>query len=168
VEGRSPHLSEIERLVEEVEHLSLRGRALGSTTGGLAYLFTDIPGVQDLVTRPSEEEASGFDVRLPYRERGLENISDLEYLYGYMIGSENLGLCLFTAFAVLESPHGLEVLARLVEVKTGKKMPGGEIIKEGLQCIKNISEYEKDLYNQCQLGRIPEFIKVLLRYFQNP
>jgi hypothetical protein len=27
-----------------------------------------------------------------------------------MIGSENLGLCLFTAFAVLESPHGLFIL----------------------------------------------------------
>jgi len=165
-EGTSGQLSAIEHLAEEVEKLSLRGRALASTTAGLAALFADDPALQPLVTRPSEKEASSFIVRLPYREEGLEDISDLDYLFAYTIVSANLGLCLFTSFALLESPRGLQILSNLIEAKTGEKIPAGEIIREGLQCIRSNEILEEELRNLQQLRRIPEFIKVLLRYFQ--
>ena len=133
-EGTPWQLSAIEHMAEEVERLSLRGRALGSMTAGLAALFADDPALQPLVTRPSEKEAPAFVIRLPYREEGLEDISDLDYLSAYTIASTNLGLCLFTSFALLESPQGLQILSNLIEAKTGEKISAREIIREGLQC----------------------------------
>lgn len=165
-ERLQPDQELIRTLLQEVTDGQLRGRLLGLTTAGLQQVYADLPQLEELVTRPAVREAEQFDVGIPHRAVGLDDLSDLEYLHSYLLASENLGLCLFTAFAVLDDAEGQSVLADLVAARIGRPVSVMELIQAGRDCLCQIAQAEAAILTAGCLPRVPEFVKVLYRYLQ--
>ncbi len=155
----------VETLLGEVQRLTTRGRVVAGATKGVAALYPDQPSIQEMVTRPSTDEAARFTVNMPHKAPECADMNDMDYLYAYMLGTENLGLCLFTAFAVLDHAEGQEILARIVTAKAGQPTTVADIIQAGEQTLEETLEVDAALREQGAAPRIPEFVKVLYRYF---
>ena len=153
------------RLLDELEQATPIGRIIGSTSGGIHALYADHRGTAKMVTRAATVEHDKFDIRMPNRVTGANELSDLEYLYSYILASQNIGLCLFTAFAILDSPDGLQRLSDMVSAKTGIPMTPLGIIQSGFRSLTREREYEVESMKAGMLDNIPEFVKVLYRYF---
>ncbi len=156
----------VETLLDEVSRLTTRGRVVAGATSGIAALYPDQPSVQAMVTRPSTDEAARFTVSMPHKAPACADLSDMDYLYAYMLGTGNLGLCLFTSFAVLDHAEGQEILAKVVTAKTGVPTTAADIIRAGQQGLEATLKAEADLRRHTSASPIPEFVKVLYRYFQ--
>ena len=65
------------------------GKGFGQHDSRVSCSFCGRSALQPPGNPPSEKAA--FVIRLPYREEGLEDISDLDYLSAYTIASTNLG-----------------------------------------------------------------------------
>jgi ATP:cob(I)alamin adenosyltransferase len=147
-------IDKLDEAIENVRNMTLEGRVLGSKTNGIYNLYKDKNESKKMVSQPSVVEEKNFNIHIPSKTVNIPGLSDLEYLYAYVIVLENLGFCLFTSFAFLESSKALTLLADMYYYKTGN------IIDE-----KNLLEYAiKSLNNE---KKIPNFIKVLYRYFNS-
>lgn len=164
-EGLSATETEIWELLNAVRQSTPTGRIVGSGTSGIAKLYADQIGLAGLVTRPSVQEAKQFQVALPHKARGFASLHDLDYLHAYMLGTGNLGICLFTSFAILEHPDGQDLLARLASARVGKGFVAEDIIQSGLNALQAVRGYELSLFEQSVDASVPEFVKVLYRYF---
>lgn len=80
--------------LDEVRKLTFRGRILAGGTKGVYRLYQEQQVLESMVTRPSITEESRFNVKLPFKISGFENLDDKAYLYALMITFGNLGLCL--------------------------------------------------------------------------
>lgn len=156
---------QLDGFVNELESLTPLGRILGSGTRGIRALFAENRELEGMVTKPSFMEESKFKISIPNKASGCEEISDLEYLYAYMSASGNLGLCLFSSFALLEEKDGMEILSELIRSKCGVEMSPERIIKEALESLKEQKLWEDNLGTRSIASFIPEFVKVLYRYF---
>ena len=145
--------SSLDKAIENVRSMTLEGRVLGSTTKGIYNLFPDKDISKEMLTRPSIIEEDNYRLNIPSRRGKLEKFSDLQYLYSYIILLENLGFCLFSSFAFLDDEEALDLLGKLYYYKSGEKTTGIELLEYSYQLIKN----EK---------KIPNFVKVLYRYFK--
>ncbi|MFA5451876.1 MAG: aldehyde ferredoxin oxidoreductase C-terminal domain-containing protein [Dehalococcoidales bacterium] len=152
-------------LLKEVEGATSFGRIIGSTSKGIFQLFADYKELKPMVTKAATSEESSFLIKLPNRVPGLEQISDLEYLYAYILGAQNIGMCLFTTFAVLDKPEGLELLAQMVSTKIGREFSAFDIINSGYKSLIEERAYDLEGKKAGSLSNIPEFVKVLYRYF---
>ena len=133
--------------------MTLNGRILGSKTDGIYNLFRDRKEFKKMVSRPSVVEEKNFNINIPSRKAvDMPNLSDLEYLYAYVILLENLGFCLFSSFAFLDSDNALTLLSDMYHYKTGEKIDEISLLKYSINSLNN----EK---------KIPNFIKILYRYF---
>lgn len=151
--------------LREIEKLTLVGRVLGGRTDGVQRLYEDMPELRVLVTRPSIEEGNRFAVRLPFKLAGLENMDDRSYLYAGMTALGNLGICLFASFAVFESREAWQSLGEMVRAKTGAEAEPAELIRYAVECLRSEEEYELAAKQAAVRQGIPEFVKVLHRYF---
>jgi aldehyde:ferredoxin oxidoreductase len=147
-------IDKLDEAIENVRNLTLEGRVLGSKTDGIYNLYRDKNESKKMVSQPSVVEEKNFNIHIPSKTVNIPGLSDLEYLYAYVIVLENLGFCLFTSFAFLESSKALTLLADMYYYKTGN------IIDE-----KNLLEYAIKSLNSEK--KIPNFIKVLYRYFNS-
>lgn len=160
-----PSRQQLETYVEELEKLTPTGRILGSGTQNIRVLYAENRELEAMVTRPSFMEESKFKVTIPNKLKSCEDISDLEYLYAYMSASGNLGLCLFTSFALLEEKDGMEILAVLTSAKCGNDITPEQLIREALEGLNELKLWEESSRIIGISSFIPEFIKVLYRYF---
>ncbi|MCG8403312.1 MAG: hypothetical protein MJA84_17205 [Firmicutes bacterium] len=158
---------DLRKALREIEKLTLMGRVLGSRTDGIQSLYKDMPELHALVTRPSIEEGKRFAVRLPLKLAGFENMDDRSYLYAGMIAQGNLGICLFTSFAIFESMEAWQCLAEMVKAKTGCETMPAELMRYAVECLQSEEEYELAAKQTAVQQGIPEFVKVLHRYFGN-
>ena len=165
IEGESDKKAGLTRLLDELESATPLGRIIGSTSRGIHSLYAEYRDTQKLVTQAATSEHAKFSISMPNRVKGAESLSDLEYLYSYILASQNIGLCLFTTFAILDSPDGLEKLAEMVSAKTGAPMDPLSIIQSGHRSLQREREYELESMKAGMLDNIPEFVKVLYRYF---
>ncbi|WP_350344611.1 aldehyde ferredoxin oxidoreductase N-terminal domain-containing protein [Proteinivorax tanatarense] len=142
--------AKIKDYLAEVKELTLVGRVLASTTKGIHNLYVGRKDVVKLVTRSAKVEEENFKIKIPTKPDELSDISDLHYLYGFMLVMESLGICLFTSFAILDDKKGLTLINDLVNAKTGQNYKEAELI------YKALNTYNND---------VPEFVKVLYRYY---
>lgn len=156
---------QLDAYVDELENLTPLGRILGSGTQSIRAFFAENKELESMVTKPSFLEESKFRVSIPNKVMGCEEISDLEYLYAYMSASGNLGLCLFSSFALLEEEKGIEILSELVKAKCGTEMSSEQIIKIALENLNEQKLWEENSGTTSISSFIPEFVKVLYRYF---
>jgi len=156
---------ELLEALDEVRKLTFRGRILAGGTKGVYRLYQEQQVLESMVTRPSITEESRFNVKLPFKISGFENLDDKAYLYALMITFGNLGLCLFTSFALIENQEAWRLLSEMFYYKTGIPIHERNLIDYSIQCLKAEEEYEIKAKMQSVQKVIPEFVKVLYRYY---
>lgn len=159
--------SDLENALEEVKKLSLVGRVIASKTGGIFSLYKDKKEFSSMVTKPSISEEKKFNVSISSKLENFDNLSHMDYLYAQIIALENFGICLFSAFALIESNEVLNILTNLYYCKTGIETKPENIIKYSLECLEREINYESQAKMQSVQKTIPEFVKVLYRYFND-
>lgn len=97
--------SGLTRLLGELENATPLGRIIGATSPGIHALYAEYRETQPMVTQAATIEHSRFSIHMPNRIPSAASLTDLEYLYSYILASQNIGLCLFTTFAILDSPE---------------------------------------------------------------
>ena len=80
---------------------------------------------------------------------------------------ENLGFCLFSSFALIDNEEALNIISNLFYYRTGVKATPEELITYGLNCIDEEIKFEAQAKDASVEKTIPEFVKVLYRYFQS-
>ena len=80
---------------------------------------------------------------------------------------ENLGFCLFSSFALIDNEEALNIISNLFYYRTGIKIDPKKLIEDGLKSIDEEIEFERQAKNYSVEKTIPEFVKVLYRYFQS-
>jgi len=156
---------ELMEALDEIRKYTPLGRILAGGTSGVYRLYQDQPALETMVTRPSILEESRFNVKLPFKISGFEGMDDKEYLYAVMITFGNLGFCLFTSFALIENKEAWGLLSEMFYCKTGMQIHERDLIDYSIQCLKAEEEYEIEAKIQSVQKGIPEFVKVLYRYF---
>lgn len=94
-------------------------------------------------------------------------LSDLDFLYAYIITFENLRFCLFTSFAFIDNEDVLDLLSEMYFYKTGLKIESREILEYSLNTLNTEKGYEKKASLSGIRKSIPNFVKVLYRYFNS-
>lgn len=163
--SKSADEKDIMDILEEINKLSVLGRLIGSKTQGVYSFYKDRKELKELVTKPSVHEESKFDIFIKSKPKIFSNISDLDYLYSMIITLGNFGICLFSAFALIEKEDTLSVLSNIFYCKTGVKIEPFEIVIYSLECLEREKVYETKAKLQDAQKTIPEFVKVLYRYF---
>jgi len=148
------NIEELDKAIENIRNMTLVGRVLGSKTDGIYNLYKDKTDSKKMVSKPSVVEEKNFNIHIPSKTVDIPGLSDLEYLYAYVIVLENLGFCLFTSFAFLDSNKALTLLTDMYYYKTGNKIDEEGLLEDAIKSLNN----EK---------KIPNFIKVLYRYFNS-
>ena len=151
--------------MEEVEKGSVLGRLIGGGTAGVAELFKDRPDVAALVTKPSVVQEEQFKVHLDKLYPELQDMDDMELLYRQVFVLENLGFCIFSSFALLNNREVLELLAQMASDKFGARVTAQELLSYAGDCIEQETAYQRERLAGSVQKNIPEFIKVLYRYF---
>ena len=164
--SRDEARKELLALMDEVERGTVPGRLIGGGTQAVSELYRDRPNLGQKVTRPSVTKESQFQVRLHHFYPELNGISDMELLYRQVFLLENLGICIFSAFALLNNQEALELLADMASDRLGKKVTLLEMLEYAGRCIERETEYQRRNLSETVQKNIPEFIKVLYQYFE--
>jgi len=165
LQGIKGSIYEMDKALDEVENLTLLGRVLGSKTTGIYTLFRDKDEYKSMVTKPSISEEDNFNIDIQSKTIDLPNLSDLDYLYAYMMALESFGFCLFSSFAFIENEEALTLLSKMYYYKTGTKASEKDILEYALETLEVEKKYEEEAKIESADKSIPEFVKVLYRYF---
>lgn len=152
-------------LVDEMERGTPTGRLVASRAQGVADAFPHRPELQALVDRPAIADEGDFTVKLSRPSPRFQALSDLELLYCQIFLLENLGLCLFASFALVNSGKALSLLAKLYRYRTGQAVTGDELILYAQQCIRRELDYLRRCGAPDPKTNVPAFTRVLYRYF---
>ncbi|WIV12656.1 aldehyde ferredoxin oxidoreductase N-terminal domain-containing protein [Proteiniborus sp. MB09-C3] len=152
------------KLLSDVEKLNVTGRVIGSRTQGIYKLYSERSELLPMVSRPSTTEEKNFNVKLTMK-KSFNNISDLELLYSKIIMLENLGFCLFSSFALIDNEEALAILKNLYYYTTGVEIEAKQLIDYGLKSLERELDFERRAKGISAQKTIPEFVKVLYRYF---
>lgn len=153
-------------LMDEIENGTAIGRLIGSGTPAVSSLYRDRPGLLNKVTRPSSFRESQFRVKLCRFYPELNDISDMELLYRQVFLLENLGICIFSSFALLNNQEALELLASMASDRLGREVSLLCMLEYAGKCIERETEYQYRSLSGEVHKNIPEFIKVLYQYFE--
>ena len=72
---------------------------------------------------------------------------------------DSLGLCLFVAFAVLDTPDALSVVADMVAAATGKPCSVDDIVNMGVNCLKDELAFNAAAGFTSKDDQLPDFFK---------
>jgi len=162
---KNPNKEDIMNILQEIKNLTVIGRLIGSKTNGIFQFYKDKSELKPMVTKPSVSEESKFNILIKSKPESLKDIPDLDYLYAMMSTLGNFGICLFSAFALIECEDILPILSQVFYYKTGVKVEPSEIISYSLNCMEREMKYEEASKVNTVEKTIPEFVKVLYRYF---
>ncbi len=152
-------------LIEETARGSVPGRLIGGGTAALGRLYPDREDIQRRVTRPANTKDSERRMSLHKLCPELGDIGDLELLYRQIFIMENLGLCIFSSFALINRPEAMELMARLYSCRTGETVTPVQLLEYAGECLAAEADMAKDSAAASVRRSIPEFVKVLYRYF---
>ncbi len=155
------------QLLDEIEKGSLLGRLIGGGTSAVSTLYKEREELQKMVTKPAVSQEESVRVKLERFYPEMAEIDDLQLLYQQVFLLENMGICIFTSFALLNNSEALEILAEAVSEKIGTKIDIQTMLEYAKQCVDRESEYQKNNASEAVQRSIPEFIKVLYRYFES-
>lgn len=164
----TPSVENIQELMEELRQGTTLGRVLGGGTVKVSQLFCDNEEVQNMVTRPAVQKENEYSLKMDRTvDKSIEELSDLEVLYREIFLFENLGICIFSSFALLDKSETLRILANLYTYKTGRQITVGELLEYSGKCLRVEDELTRSTRRQATIRSIPEFVKVLYRYFEH-
>lgn len=150
--------------LDEIEKGTVTGRVLASRTSGIAKLYGD-RNLAPLLDRRAIEDENQYQVELGSQYPSLGNLSPLELLYAQIFVLENLGLCIFTSFALLDNPVCFDLLARQFSHRSGFPVTAEDLLTYANQCIEAEKSFDQKHWRASQTADIPQFTKVLYIYF---
>lgn len=150
--------------LNEIRDGSLTGRLIASRTYGVADLYSDVQ-LTGWIDRKAIQDEHLFDVRMNTKYPGLPDLNELELLYSQIFILDNLGFCIFTAFALLDKAESFDLMAEMFEAMTGEAMTGEQLIAEANDCINREEAFREHRWMAAQKTIIPPFTRVLYRYF---
>lgn len=163
--GEEPNPEKLTGLLEEIGKGSLIGRVVASRTTGIAALFCDKEELRPWLDRTAIMDEKDFEVSMKNPYKRLSGLTDLELLYAQIFVLENMGICIFTSFALLNEKDTFEKMARLYTQKTGRETTAEELLSYALACIRKEETYHKAQAADGIRTGVPPFTKVLYRYF---
>lgn len=163
--NKKPSKNEIYDLLHEIEANSILGKIIGSKTIGIYNLFKENAALKSLVTKPVISEEKKFNISVDKFFEEFKDVDDLELMYRQIFLLENMGFCIFTSFALINNKEALNIIADMFYYKTGIKRTVVEMLNYSDECINREIEYERNNAIQSIQKNIPEFTKVLYRYF---
>lgn len=153
-------------LVDEIERDTEVGRLVASRTKGIAAAYPDNAALRALIDKPAIADEPDFRVR---RAEGFDEfaaVSDMELMYDQIFVLENLGFCIFTAFALVNNAQAMELMAELFRSRTGaENVSGAELIRYAAACIRREQDYAAKNGAVDPRPNIPPFTRMLYRYF---
>ncbi len=162
--GQEPSRQAILSLTDEIRANSAIGRLVGSRAAGIARAYPENPELAKLNDRPALADEPLFSVKIHKSHRFVET-DDMQLLYYRIFVMENLGMCLFAAFGIINNEKALSLMAELYTAKTGISATADDLTEYAKECIEREMQYEKDCGSiDPQIG-IPPFTKMLYRYF---
>lgn len=164
--GRAPSRQALLDLTDEIERGSEAGRLVGSRTEGIATAFPGNKALCAPTDRPTVADAKSFRVKMNLAYPSLSGVDNMTVMYRQIFVLENLGVCMFAAFALVNSMAAAELLARLFCCKTGiRGVTGDDLIAHAADCIAREREYAAANGALSSPPNVPSFTKVLYRYF---
>lgn len=155
----------LRQALDEVRRMTVHGRMIGARTMGIYKFYAERRELSSLVTRPATVEEARFSVHIPTKPAEFADMPDIEYLYTYMTLLSNLGFCLFTSFAFIDNPRSLDLFAEMFAHRTGLQVTGADLLRYAAQCLERDQEYDRMARIGGMARSMPEFVKVLYRYF---
>lgn len=162
---KAPSKDDIFNLLTEIENNTILGKIVGSRTQGIYNLFRENQTLEQLVTKPVINEEKNFNIVVDKLFKEFEDIDDLELMYRQIFLLSNLGFCIFTAFALINNREALNIISNMYYYKTGQKLTAVEMINFANECMESEIINEKNNAVGVIQKNIPEFTKVLYRYF---
>ena len=158
-------LDSIYNILLEIEKGSVGGRIVGGKTNGIQKLFVEKKELAPMVTKPVINQEKDFSVKLNNLYNEFSEIDPKSFLYTQIFVLENLGFCIFSSFALLNNTKSFELMAQMFEGVTGVKTNAQDILSFAQKSIERELEIETHFKNGIVQKNIPEFTKVLYRYF---
>ncbi len=144
------------------------GELLGGGTRKVSQFFKDNEKLREKVTRPAVQKEAQYQVRLDKTiHKSDKEVSDMELLYREIFLFENLGICIFSSFALLDKKEPLELLAELYQYKTGESCDVQTLLDYSAKCLEREDQIRELIGDSESFRSIPEFVKVLYQYFEN-
>jgi hypothetical protein len=150
--------------LDEIEKGTLTGRVIASRTYGVGTLYSDTE-MQKWIDRKAIEDEGLFRIRMNKAYPNLSGLSEIDLLYAQIFVLENLGFCIFSSFALLDRTETFELLAEMFNARTGAGINGETLVLEASNEMQAEREYNEHRWKAAQKNNIPEFTKVLYRYF---
>ena len=163
--GETPSSERLMELIGEIERGSITGRLLGSGTVAIGSLYRDNVSIQRRITKPANTNDSAHRLDLGKLYPELSEIDDLDMLYRQIFLLENMGICIFSAFALINRKEALETIASLYGNVTGNAVSVVQLLNYAGECLDNELQMVRSNSAACVKQNIPEFVKVLYRYF---
>ena len=163
--GETPSSERLMELIGEIERGSITGRLLGSGTMAIGSLYRDNASLQRRITRPANTNDSAHRLELGKLYPELYEIDDLDMLYRQIFLLENMGICIFSAFALINRKEALETIASLYGNVIGNAVSVVQLLNYAGECLDNELQMVRSNSAACVKQNIPEFVKVLYRYF---
>ena len=162
-----PEEDRICELICEIEKGTAVGRILGGGTSRVCRIYSDRESIQGKETRPAVLQEKDFRLELDKRiGKQSEKISDLELLYREIFLFENLGICIFSSFALINKEGPMELLAALYRDKTGETVSVSDMLEYSARALEREERFREKMSRVKEVKMIPEFVKVLYRYFE--
>lgn len=161
-----PTQSILLNLLNEIERGTLEGRLLGGGTQMVSALYKERKDLIAMVTKPAVSKESQTHVKMEHFSKEMKKTEDLDLLYQQVFILENLGICIFSSFAILNHQVALENLAEIVSCKMGRTVSLKMLLDYAQKCILEEQKYLKENAGKFVQKSIPEFIKVLYSYFE--
>ncbi len=152
-------------MLNEIKSNSITGKIIGSKTGGVYNLFKENASLKQLVTKTVINEEKDFNIVIDRLYKEFDNIDHIELMYRQIFLLENLGFCIFTAFALINNKEALETMSSMFYYKTGMRYSPADLINFAGHCIDKEILDERNFAIESIQKNIPEFTKVLYRYF---
>ncbi len=152
-------------MLNEIKSNSITGKIIGSKTGGVYNLFKENASLKQLVTKTVINEEKDFNIVIDRLYKEFDNIDHIELMYRQIFLLENLGFCSFTAFALINNKEALETMSSMFYYKTGMRYSPADLINFAGHCIDKEILDERNFAIESIQKNIPEFTKVLYRYF---
>lgn len=163
--GKTPSSERLMELIGELERGSITGRLLGGGTMAIGSLYRDNASIQRRITKPANTNDSAHRLDLGKLYPELSEIGDLDMLYRQIFLLENMGICIFSAFALINRKDALETIASLYGNVTGNAVSVVQLLNYAGECLDNELQMVRSNSAAGVKQNIPEFVKVLYRYF---
>jgi len=163
--NKRPSKNDIYNLLNEIESNTILGKIIGSKTSGIYNMFIENRELRSLVTKPVINEEKKFNISVDKFFEEFKDVDDLELMYRQIFLLENMGFCIFTSFALINNKEALNIISDMFYYKTGIKQTVVDMLNYSGECINREIEDEKHNAIQSIQKNIPEFTKVLYRYF---